>query len=95
MKVVATRKDDQNVAALDPWTLVHFSSGLALGLMEVSLDRAIGVAVGYELVEQYVERREWGQDLFETSRPERPVNAVMDLVAFGVGHWLGGLWNRT
>jgi len=85
MKVVATRKDDQNVAALDPWTLVHFSSGLALGLMEVSLDKAIGVAVGYEL----------GQDLFETSRPERPVNAVMDLVAFGVGHWLGGIWNRT
>ncbi|HSR40928.1 MAG TPA: hypothetical protein VLL48_02120 [Longimicrobiales bacterium] len=95
MKLVATRKVEQNVAALDPWTLVHFSSGLALGLMELSLEKALGVALGYELVEQYVERRRWGQELFETSSPERPENAAMDLVVFGLGHWLGGLWNRT
>ena len=95
MKLVARRKAEQNLAVVDPWTLVHLSSGLAMGLMDLPLEKSLGVALGYELVEQFVEREEWGQELFETSRPERPGNAVMDLLAFGVGHWLGSLWNRT
>lgn len=95
MKLVARRKAEQNVAVVDPWTLVHFSSGLAMGLMDLSLEKSLGMALGYEVVEQYVERQRWGQELFETSNPERPANAVMDVLVFGVGHWLGSRWNRT
>lgn len=95
MKILATGKSEQNEAALDPWTLIHFSTGLALGLMEVPPDRAYGAAVAYEIVEQYVERAKWGQDLFESDRPETAINALVDLAAFGVGHWLGGQWNRS
>lgn len=95
MKLVATRKADQNLAALDPWTVVHFGIGLALGLMEIPARYALGMAVAYEVAEQFVEREEWGQELFETSRPETTVNAVFDVLVFGAGVWLGGRWNRS
>ena len=95
MKLIATKKSEQNVAAVDPWTLVHFSTGLALGLMDVPPVRAFGAAAGYEVVEQWVERQEWGQDLFETHRPESAANAFVDLAVFAAGHWLGGRWNRN
>lgn len=95
MKLVATRKSDQNRAALDPWTLVHFSAGLALGLVDVPLRGALPVAVAYEVAEQYVERQRWGADFFETSGPETLVNAAVDLIALAVGQRLGALWNET
>lgn len=95
MKVVATRKEEQNRAAVDPWTLVHFASGLALGLMGTRTSAALGAAVGYELFEQYIERQEWGQDFFESAGPESPANAVVDVVAFLAGHWAGRAWNAT
>lgn len=95
MKVVARHKGEQNVAAVDPWTVVHLSSGLAMGLMDVPLRWALLSAVSYEVIEQLVERERWGQDVFETSRPETPANAVADVLVFAAGHWLGTLWNRT
>ena len=95
MKLLATRKDEQNEAALDPWTVVHLGAGLALGLMDVDRDKAMGAALGYEAVEQYVERQAWGRDLFNTRRAESLANAAVDLAAFGVGYWLGTVWNRT
>lgn len=95
MKVVAIEKADQNRAAVDPWSVVHFSTGLAMGLMDVPFAASMGVALGYEIVEQYVERREWGQEFFETSGPETTPNALLDLAVFAAGHWLGTRWNRT
>ncbi|MFW6199314.1 MAG: hypothetical protein ACOC8K_01975 [Gemmatimonadota bacterium] len=95
MKIVATRKDEQNRAAVDPWTLVHFSTGLALGLVDAPFDKVLGGAVGYEIAEQFAERHEWGQDLFETSGPEHLVNAAVDVGVFLFGHWLGQRWNRS
>lgn len=95
MKIVATRKDEQNRAAVDPWTLVHFSTGLALGLMDFRLLEALGASAGYEIVEQFVERKEWGQEFFHTRRPESLPNALVDLAVFAVGFWAGSLWNRT
>ena len=95
MKIVATEKDDQNRAAVDPWTLVHFSTGLALGLVDAPFDKVLGGAVGYEIAEQFAERQEWGQDFFETSGPEHLVNAAVDLGVLVLGHWLGRRWNRT
>lgn len=95
MKLLATEKSEQNRAAVDPWTVVHFSTGLALGLMDVTLTKALGASLGYEVVEQYAERHRWGQDLFETSGPESLPNAAVDMAAFAAGHWLGGRWNAT
>lgn len=95
MKLFARRKSEQNEAAFDPWTLVHFSTGMAFGLMDLSFTKAFGVSLGYELVEQYVERRSWGKELFETSRPESGPNALMDVAVYSLGYWVGTRWNRT
>jgi len=95
MKVVARSKKEQNEAAVDPWTAVHLSTGLAMGLMDVPIRWALLAAASYEVIEQMVEREEWGQELFETSRPESVSNLLLDVAVFAGGHWLGQLWNRT
>jgi len=95
LKIVATKKAEQNRAMVDPWTFVHLASGLAAGLMGVRRDHAVAAAVLYEIVEQYVERREWGQEFFETTRPEDISNSVLDVLVFVVGHRLGEAWNDT
>jgi hypothetical protein len=95
MLVLARRKSEQNIAILDPWTVVHVGTGLAFGLMDIPVRPAIGAALIYEAVEQLVERHELGQNLFETNRPESLANAAADVAAFALGYWLGSLWNRT
>jgi len=95
MKIVATKKSQQNRAMLDPWSVVHFATGLAAGLTEVDRTKAIGAAIAYEVLEQDLERRKLGQELFETSGPETVPNAIADVVLFAAGHLLGQLWNRT
>lgn len=94
VKLLATRKSEQNRAVVDPWSAVHLSSGLAMGLMDIPFNTSFGIAVGYEVVEQFAERNERGQELFETSQPESVPNALFDLGIFAVGHWLGRQWNR-
>lgn len=95
MKLVATRKAEQNRAVVDPWTLVHFGTGLALGLINAPLRWWLPAATAYEIAEHYLEESETGKELFDTSGPEVVPNAVLDLVVFAVGHQLGRLWNRT
>jgi len=95
MKLLAMSKEDQNRAALDPWTAVHLSAGLALGLMDAPLGPSLAAAVAYEVAEHLAERRDWGQDIFETESPESLPNAFVDVVVFALGHWLGNAWNRT
>ncbi len=95
MKIVATRKQEQNRAVLDPWTTVHFASGLALGLVNVPVHWAAAASVLYELSEQGFERKEWGRRFFVTSGPETLSNAFADTGVFLLGHWLGRAWNRT
>lgn len=94
MKIIATHKPDQNRAAIDPWTLVHLSAGLAVGLMAIPLRSGMTAAIAYEVVEQWFERHEWGQDLFKTSGPESLPNAFVDTAVFYVGHRLGERWNE-
>lgn len=95
MRLLATRKKHQNIAAVDPWTVVHFAAGLAAGLVEMPRRPVLGMAVAYEVIEQILERREVGQELFETSGPEKAANAVVDVAVLAVGHELGRRWNRT
>lgn len=94
-KVIATRKAEQNQAAIDPWTAVHLSAGLALGLIDVPLRWALSASLAYEVAEQWFERRAWGQAFFVTSGPETLPNAIVDTTALLVGHRLGALWNET
>ena len=95
MKLVATGKAEQNRAAVDPWTLVHLSTGLAFGLSGRTLRRSLAAALVYEVVEQLVERKELGHRLFGTHGPETLVNATVDVAAFAAGHRLGRSWNET
>lgn len=95
MRVIATEKAHQNRAVLDPWSLVHFATGLAAGLARVDRTVALGAAIAYEFVEQDLERRQFGQELFEVQGPESLPNTVADVVLFAAGHVLGEWWNRT
>jgi len=94
VKIVATRKSEQNRAVLDPWTIVHFATGLAFGLVSAPRDGSLGAALAYEVAEQWAERRRVGQQLFDVSGPESLANAVVDVAVFAAGHHLGTLWNR-
>ncbi len=93
MKLIATEKADQNLAPVDPWTVVHLAMGLAAGLMDLPRSVAFPAAVAYEIVEQYAERTDWGRDLLETQRPETLPNVAMDLAVFAAGQWMGERWN--
>lgn len=93
--LVARTKEDQNKAAIDPWTAVHVGFGLGAGLMDIPFWWAMGGAVAYEIFEQWLERTEFGQNAFKTSGPETPMNAVVDVIVFAGGWWLGQKWNAT
>lgn len=93
--LVALRKSDQNRAALDPWTAVHFGIGLGAGLMDIPFWPSMLAAVIYEVFEQGLERSEFGQGLFKTSGPENMYNVAVDIIVFAVGHWAGQRWNAT
>lgn len=94
MKVLAVRKRDQNDAALDPWTAVHFGAGMAMGLLGVRFGPAIALALGYEIAEQVAERNEWGSRFFKTSGPESAANVVCDTAIYAVAWWLGRRYNE-
>lgn len=94
-RLVATHKAEQNLAAVDPWTAVHLTAGLALGLMDVPLARALLGAVAYEALEQVFERHDAGRRLFRTSGPEVLHNVAVDVATFVVGHALGQAWNAS
>lgn len=94
MKLIATSKSDQNIAAVDPWTAVHFGGGVALGLVGAPLPLVVLGAVAYEVAEQIAERNKSAQSFFGTSGPERPVNAVVDVAVLLGGWWLARRYNK-
>jgi ABC-type lipoprotein release transport system permease subunit len=95
VNLIATSKGTESLALLDPWTLVHFSIGLAAGLVGLSAGVAVGAAVAYELAERPFEHTKLGQNAFNVSQPESTANQVVDVFAFAAGHAAGAAWNRT
>lgn len=95
MQILATRKADQNRAAVDPWTLVHFAAGLGLGLVEAPRPHVLAAATLYEVIEQIFERHPVGQEFFDVQGPESLPNVMVDLLVLAAGHRLGQLWNGT
>ena len=94
MKLVALSKAEQNQSVLDPWTVVHFGFGLAAGLSGFNFAVSMLGAVAYEVFEQAFERSGRGQRFFKTSGPEITANAVVDVLIFGAGYYLGQKWNE-
>lgn len=92
---IARSKADQNHAAIDPWTAVHFGSGLALGLLNAPATATAALGIGYEVAEQVFEDSEFGQRFFNISGPEVMSNVVVDLAVYGLGWWLGQRWNQS
>lgn len=93
--LVAMRKEDQNEAAIDPWTFVHAGTGLALGLIGVKFQYAFAAAVLYELIEAKSENTERVRSFFNVSAPETTVNQIVDVAVFSLGLRLGSKWNQT
>lgn len=95
MKIIATRKQDQNEALVDPWSAVHATSGLAFGLTGIGILGSVAAAVMYDILEQLFERSRFGQKFFQTSGPESWGNVITDLVLFTGGWYLGNRWNTS
>lgn len=93
--LVARRKDDQNHAAVDPWTAVHMAVGLAAGLVNMPFWPSMAAAVAYEVFERQIEATDAGQRFFVTSGPETRGNVVVDILVFALGHELGRRWNAS
>ena len=94
-KLIATSKSQQNLALIDPWTLVHLGTGLAVGLMGFSVGAAFTGAVAYELLEGPFERAEFGKSLFNVSKPETLGNQAVDVVVFTLAAAAGRAWNES
>jgi len=95
MIAVAVRKEDQNEALFDPWSIVHFAFGLAFGLVGLPFVGAMGVAIAYDVLEHAFEKSEFGQRFFNTSGPESGWNIGGDLLLFAGGWMLGDRYNAT
>lgn len=95
MKLVALRKSEQNHAVLDPWTVVHFATGLAAGLVNMGFVPMFAAGVVYEFVENAAEKRPEVARFFQTSGPEALPNAVADVAIMSLGWYLGRRWNRS
>ncbi len=93
--IVATRKSEQSVALIDPWTAVHGGTGLAAGLLGVPMTWALGVAIAYEGIEYLTQRSPEGRNMWNVSKPERFGNQVVDVLVFAGGVYLGHKYNQT
>lgn len=91
--LVARRKSDQNIAAIDPWTAVHFAAGLGAGLMNLPFGPTIAAGALYEIVEQGIESQP--DNIFNVSGPENAGNVFVDMLVLAVGWRMGQAWNRT
>jgi hypothetical protein len=89
MRLFAKHRGDQ--AAIDPWSAIHFSSGLATGLGDVSLGKAVAIAVASDLLMAYFTSQKTG--ILRTFADEPPINKVIDVALFAFGNHLGRRWN--
>jgi len=93
--LVAFGKPDQNLAPVDPWTVVHFSAGLASGLVDMPLWQLLAVSVGYEIAERSFQKEAPVRKFFRVSQPESAANAAVDVGVAVVGWYLGRRYNSS
>ncbi len=80
---------------LDPWSVVHFASGLVLGMVGVSLPAGLALGVGYEVIEHAAEKHPVGQHIFMTKGPESVPNVAADVAIMAGGLLLGQRWRQS
>lgn len=70
---------------VDPWTAVHFAVGFIAGEIGVPWWAAIGIAIVWEIVEN------WNRpdETIPWMSPDSNANAIIDVVAVAVGWWIG------
>jgi hypothetical protein len=84
------RRRNMNLEPVDRWTAVHVGVGVLAGLLRVPFRTSMGLAIGYEVLEQAIERTPAGRSFFLSNGPESLLNAVVDVGVFAVGHKIGG-----
>lgn len=89
VKLYAKHPDDY--AVLDPWTVIHFSSGLATGLAEVTMLRAIGIALTTDIIYSLLLSQRSG--LLRKREVEPLSNKAADFAAFALGNYMGRRWS--
>ena len=74
--------------ALDWWSIPHFASGLALGLLPIDWFVAVALIVGYEVLEAGLRRIKTSEGgLFEyESWTNILVDVLLGLAGFGIVH---------
>jgi hypothetical protein len=77
---------------LDPYSLLHYSAGLATGLGGVAPIKAIVGAALADLAFSYLYQRPTG--LFRKTEVEPPINKVADIALFALGNYMGRRWSE-
>ena len=90
MKLVARNRYEH--AVLDPWTAVHFASGLATGLGELPLGTAVVSAIAFDLFFGYITSKQRG--LLRGLGEDPLVNKAADIALFALGNYWGRKWNE-
>lgn len=75
-----------NSDAVDPWSIVHFLTGVAAGQV-VSFPVYLGLATAYEVAE-YAHEYPKGSAIFGSKRPESMTNIVMDMILGTLGYMI-------
>ena len=88
MRLYAKHKYDQ--AITDPYSVLHFSAGMATGLGEVGMVKALLGAVVVDFAYSKFYGKPTG--LFSKTGWEPPVNKVADVALFALGNYLGRRW---
>lgn len=87
MILVAHHKYDK--AAIDPWSAVSFGSGLASGLTDMSLGRALAILALSDFVFAAIGGK---RGMFSSLEAEPLENKVMDVLFYAYGNSLGRKW---
>lgn len=91
MKLYARHPQDE--ALTDPYTVLHFSAGLATGLGRVGTLRAvIGAAVVDYLFSKLYDTP---VGIYRKTGHEPPENKVADIAIFALGNYLGRRWTSA
>jgi len=85
MQVLARASKDNGVATIDPWTVVHFGSGLAIGLSGLSIPQTLAAITLSGIAKRLV-----SEDL--NIQEESAANKIVDIFAIAAGFYVGRSW---
>ena len=90
MKLYAKSRSEQ--AVTDPYSVLHYSAGLATGLGGIGALEAVLGAVVLDIVWSALFKSQ-PTGLLRKSENEPPINKVADIALFALGNYMGRRWN--